>query len=1119
MIPVDLLNYQLIRLIGRGGMGEVYLARNKNIEQYVAVKALHPQYANNPSLRARFKQEAVMLNSLNHPNIVKFLNFVENEYGVFLIMEYIDGITLEDYISKKNGLIVEEKAYPMMMEILSAFSYAHQRGIVHRDIKPSNIFLDKEGHIKVMDFGIAQIMSEVDCSKTGNVAGTPAYMSPEQVYGHKLDQRSDIYSLGVLLHQMMTGRAPYDSTTMSQREIKSLVVSEKLPKMKNYYPYVSDGMQLVVDKATMKNSEERYENCDDMAKAIKHVLKPEKRSLLPIIIGVAAVLVAATVGLGVWDYFRTKVEYYKDYAEFYGVPVGIGSLSSSEMEHRAVTYRIESSKRKVRRLTLVNGKGKPVRHTDTEHINSRYTDIEFYYNDNGDLDYKKVYDEYGKLLYKIDYDENMKVAMFKHDDEHGTAKRLQSSTTELHSINGNYHSSITRYLLTYSDDGLLEKMEYATGEDNVPVGDAENIYGQAYSYDEKGRVTEVSFLGSDGKVRSNNKGLAIKRYKYNEDDDWIEVAYFSENGKPSHDGTNCSVVKIEYDQWGNRLAEYYYSAEGHPACRTDMLAYGLTYEYNNEGCCVKRTYLDNKHEAGINKYGFAISTYEYNEDNYLIEEAYFDKNGNRANFVDNDKNSYSIGRMDVDDNGLVLSYAIFNTLEQPIESVDGVHKRVMEYDEQGNITAEKYYNKEEKPTKYKGFYSSANFEYNELNQMTTVSYLDESGKLTYDENGIAIVQRTFNPMGNVTKYEYLDKDGHTLVNSKWGYAVEETTYDAIGNMKAVHYYNSAKEPCMYSREYSTREWTYDPKTNFVTERTDWDANNHIITKIHYVDNKQGNHTKVWETDHKDKLKGVVWNYEYKNNKVVKRYATDLSGRRVNVPEDTFCETRVQYDDNGNVTEMSFFDTKGERATNKDKIHRWITRYNEFNQKIYEKNLDKDNKPVSGAEYDAPEVKYTYDDHGNQTSLAMFDGQGSPFTCWMGFHRLEWRYNDYNLRESLCYKNENGYLVEPKDNNSPKITYAYDSRRRLIQEKHFKTDGSLNYIVRVEYNEQNSMTDAYLCDVNGNQDDSKYGFSRMHYEYLEDGVTPTKMTFYKKNGSVFGWRKYNAQTGEWGSFQR
>ena len=297
MIPVDLLNYQLIRLLGRGGMGEVYLARNKNIEQYVAVKALHPKYANNPMIRSRFKQEAVMLNSLNHPNIVKFLNFVENEYGVLLIMEYVEGQTLEDFIMKKNGLIVEKKAYPIFTEILNAFSYAHQHGIIHRDIKPSNILLDRNGHVKIMDFGIAQIISEVNEKTIGGMAmGTPAYMSPEQVFGQPLNQRSDIYSLGVLFHQMLTGRAPYDSTTMSEMEIKGHVVNEKLPRMKNYYPYISDGMQQVVDKATAKKPEGRFATCDEMFRAVKNVLAPEQKSRTPLYMAAAVVVLCLLIG-------------------------------------------------------------------------------------------------------------------------------------------------------------------------------------------------------------------------------------------------------------------------------------------------------------------------------------------------------------------------------------------------------------------------------------------------------------------------------------------------------------------------------------------------------------------------------------------------------------------------------------------------------------------------------------------------------------------------------------------------------------------------------------------------------------------------------------------------------
>ena len=153
MVPTDILNYRVVRPLGSGGMGTVYLAVNTSIDQEVA---------RSTTLRTLFKQEAVTLSQLNHPGIVKFLNYVERPDGVYLIMEYVKGITLEDFITKKNGLIVEKKAYPIIREILDAFAYAHSKGIVHCDIKPSNIVIQDNGHVKVMDFGIAQIVSQAN---------------------------------------------------------------------------------------------------------------------------------------------------------------------------------------------------------------------------------------------------------------------------------------------------------------------------------------------------------------------------------------------------------------------------------------------------------------------------------------------------------------------------------------------------------------------------------------------------------------------------------------------------------------------------------------------------------------------------------------------------------------------------------------------------------------------------------------------------------------------------------------------------------------------------------------------------------------------------------------------
>lgn len=1115
MVPVDLLNYQLIRVLGRGGMGEVYLARNKNIEQYVAVKALHPKYADNPMLRARFKQEAVMLNSLNHPNIVKFLNFVENEYGVFLIMEYVEGCTLEEFITHRNGLIVEEKAYPMMKEILDAFSYAHQHGIIHRDIKPNNIFLDKEGHIKVMDFGIAQIISEVNSAQGGGSSmGTPAYMSPEQVYGRKLDQRSDIYSLGVLFHQMLTGRAPYDSTTMSELEIKKHVVNETLPKMKNYYPYINGGLQSIVDKATSKEQGNRYATCDEMLKAIKNVLNPDKSSKTFIYIGIAVALVCIIAGLGIYDYFRTKVDYYKDYAEFYGVAKGIGSLSDREMSHREMSYRIESSRWKVRRITLVNSKDKSIPHKDTEHINSRFTDVYYYYRDNGKVDYKKVYDAYGKLLYKIDYDENLKVAMFKHDDEHGTAKRLLLNTTQLYNVNSQERSSITRYLLSYDEKGLLQKLEYASGEDNTPVGDAENIYGKAYFYDKEGRITEERFLGQDGKIRGNKIGLAIKQYEYDDDDNWVQVIYLSADGNPSHDGNNCPLVRLGYDQWGNRTSERYYTIDGQPSYRTDISACGFMYEFDGNGCCIGRKFIDGSGNVMVGKDGYAQISFANDENGFVTRIEFLDKEGNRTNSTIDKEDIASIIIKTVDERGLDLSTAYYNTQEMPLENSMGIHKVVCEYDSIGNILKAEYLDKDLKPAKYAGFNSSVRYTYTKQNLRKSMSYYDEDGQLTYNEDGMAQCLYTYDKTGNITKYEAVDKDGKTLINSRNGFAVEEVDFDALGNMKSIRHYDSSLRPCMSSYGYYAKEFIYDGKTNFTTEEKYTNANNSVIQIDRYTYDGNGNKTAIWTVNGFGSIQGVMTHYEYdENNRVIKLYYTNLSGERVNGKDQNYCEMDTKYDARGNLIEVTYLDVNGKPAYDSNRTHQRLKEYDERNRNIYEKNLDKDGKPIHGNNTN-PELKFIYDDYGHVISLICLDGYGNPYICTEGFHRLERKYNENNLIASECYKNEKGNLVTHRTNKYAKVTYMYDSKRNIIKEKYFGSDGALAYYVTYNYNDQNSLVEACMYNDVGKLSDSRAGFSRLCIAYTSDGVTPTKKKYYK-GGKLLAWQSYNNRTGEWG----
>lgn len=312
MIGKEVLNYTIISLIGQGGMGSVYLAEHKYIKQQkVAIKVINKDMVNDFT-REKLKEEAEHLASLNHPNIVHFLDYhIDEEGNIYLIMEYAEGLTLDRYIKEVSGLIVESRICPLFEPILDAVEYAHHGRkdmcIIHRDIKPANIVIGEDGQPKILDFGIATIVKRDMVDSDNMVMGTPSYMSPEQVKGEHLDERSDIYALGVVLHQMLTGRAPYDTTTLNEHEINERVVNEPLPRLQTFYKYISDKMQKVVDKATAKNREDRYQSCAEFKKALHNVVYPPKVARGVWIAAALAAVVVLGGALWWWDYNRVKI--------------------------------------------------------------------------------------------------------------------------------------------------------------------------------------------------------------------------------------------------------------------------------------------------------------------------------------------------------------------------------------------------------------------------------------------------------------------------------------------------------------------------------------------------------------------------------------------------------------------------------------------------------------------------------------------------------------------------------------------------------------------------------------------------------------------------------------------
>jgi len=275
MIGTVIGNYKIISKIGEGGMGSVFLAEHTKLSRKVAIKNLHDVLIKNEEIRKRFQNEAQAMAKLQHENIVNLLDFEENEDGLFLIMEFVDGAPLDELL--KANAIPADQSLRIVQSILEGLKYAHKKDIVHRDIKPSNILIKGEDMSpKILDFGIAKMLgTDNSMTKTGTQMGTVFYMSPEQVKGEKVDQRSDIYAVGVTLFQLINGSNPYANLS-TEYEVYNKIVTEELPDLTS--KGVDQGVVDIISQATAKNVDERFQSCQDMIDAISDFLAGKKTS-------------------------------------------------------------------------------------------------------------------------------------------------------------------------------------------------------------------------------------------------------------------------------------------------------------------------------------------------------------------------------------------------------------------------------------------------------------------------------------------------------------------------------------------------------------------------------------------------------------------------------------------------------------------------------------------------------------------------------------------------------------------------------------------------------------------------------------------------------------------------
>ena len=266
MIGTQIANYRIEEKLGEGGMGVVYKAVDVNLDRTVAIKFLSSELNRDPGLIERFQSEAKAQANLNHTNIATLYNFINVDGNWLIAMEYVDGINLEETI-QRNGVMQYHDAVPLFKQALLGIGFAHRFGIIHRDIKPANIMINRHGIVKVMDFGIAKALSARRLTRTGVAVGTVAYMSPEQIRNQNIDNRSDIYSLGVTLYQMLTAHVPFESE--SDFQVQYDHVNTPPPPLSIYYPYVPGGIEAAVLKAMEKDPANRFRTVEEFGAALE----------------------------------------------------------------------------------------------------------------------------------------------------------------------------------------------------------------------------------------------------------------------------------------------------------------------------------------------------------------------------------------------------------------------------------------------------------------------------------------------------------------------------------------------------------------------------------------------------------------------------------------------------------------------------------------------------------------------------------------------------------------------------------------------------------------------------------------------------------------------------------
>ena len=1118
MIGREVLNYVIVELLGSGGMGSVYLAENKFIKgSKVAIKVINSDMANDFT-RNKLRDEAEILTSLNHPNIVKFINYQIDDAGtVFLIMQYVEGARLDKYVREVTGLIVEDRIGPLFEPILDAIEYAHKHNVLHRDIKPSNVIVSPDGTPMVLDFGISGIMNETGELRDKMIVGTPLYMAPEVIKGESVDKRSDIYSLGVMLDYMLIGRPPYDLSMLSEQELNEKIVNDPLPRMKVFYPYVSDRMQKIVDKATSKDPFKRYQSCEEFKRDLHRAVTPDewRMVLRKVSIPLAAVFLVA--GIFLFSYLHGVSKYYKDYTEIYNIPKGLNKISRFTVGKHSELYRFYFKKGRLDRVSHINGLRSIIPMTDISHPD-RPMDMTFHYSEKGKVSQIKTYDNAGKCLFVKSFNPNLSTVTYQYDDKYGTEKTVASGVEQSKS------NRITRLLQEYDDNGFLSKVNYASFQ-NQRVGNESGIYGERYIRDEKGRVTEVISLAFDGSTKATKWGLGKRHITYDKEGNVTRIDYQAVNGQPASAlPDDCyTSYECDYDKYGNRLSIKYLDSDNHKVTSKSNGVAGYRYYYKN-GLMEKRESIGIDGSIVYDTDGYAILKYKYDNNGYVTQISYCDANeqlspvdnGIASISYENNKNGtvLMMKNYDLDGNlklnsfgyagtvaavdsvGNVIEFRTYGTDWTPCLNNERSSGHKCEYNSLGLIAEQINIGIDDNPVlDIKGHYRVV-YSYDDKSNLSRLAYYDAEGKnLFLDNDGVAGYEYKYDDYGNIIEKVAFDENANAC-DSKDGVCKIANTYDDSGNLIKIRYLNSKGKLII---GIAGQNYVYDERGN-VLEEMSVDENETLASGTLLKKYSYDNHDNVVEESYFDHYgracvdgQGIhrkVLSYNERNQSVSESYY-GIDGRLTKIASDNYSSIHKDYDARGEVMEVSYFGPDGEPILCKDGYSRKVIEYNSNNKISKMRFYGIDGRLISPI-VKIPEKSFDYDEWGNINYETTSDGYGNlyvdPHTGYAAVRKI------YDSKGNVL--SESYFGVEDKPIivarlGYHKVIYKYDERSHLIECEYWGVDENL-----VELNGVSRVIYTYDADNKKTREDNydKNGRLVRSYTYQYDGTRVVRKTF-------------------------